>query len=64
MRWPWRPCGRDREEARQQLADARARLAETHRLGQEVSEVAQQLREIRHRNHFGTMIEQALRGQR
>lgn len=50
--------------ARHRVAEAELGLAATRDLGVEVSEVAQRLREIRHRNNFGPMIEQALRGQR
>ena len=43
---------------------SRERLADTQRMGDEVSEVAESLRELRRRNHFGPIITEALRGTR
>lgn len=70
MRWPWqwrrrKHCnGHDVERAKQQLVEARNRLAATQLQGHEVTEVAEALRELRSRNHFGPMITEALRGKR
>ena len=46
------------------VEESRERLADAQRMGDEVSEVAQSLRELRRRNHFGPMITEALRGMR
>jgi hypothetical protein len=64
MRWPWRRhCDRAAiAEARRELAESQERLAEARRLGVEVTEVADALRELRRRNNFGPMITDALRG--
>lgn len=68
MRWPWRRRkqrpGPDVEKAKQALVEARNRLAITQMQGHEVTEVAESLRELRSRNHFGPMITEALRGRR
>lgn len=65
MRWLvrlWRCHRADAADARDGLEQARERLAEAHRVGEEVAEVAAELRALRRRNRFGPMITEALRG--
>jgi hypothetical protein len=52
------------QEAREQLAVAKAELRAARADDEPVDEVAQKLTELRRRNHFGPMITQALRGSR
>lgn len=51
-------------EAAEQLAVAQEDLAAARAEDGRVDAVAQQLRELRTRNHFGPMITRALRGSR
>ncbi len=51
-------------EARRKLEEARADLAAARADNEPVEAVAQQLQELRNRNHFGPMITAALRGSR
>lgn len=50
-------------DADRRLAEARARLASTRQSDDDVTEVVEQLRDLRRRNHFGLMIAEALKGQ-
>lgn len=66
MRWPWQKRhdhshGADAAAAR---ADAEQALDDAQRRGEVVREVAGRLEEIRRRNRFAEMIEQALRDHR
>lgn len=50
-----------KEEATKALLDAEKNLEHVQRRSQEVSEVADALREIRKRNHFAEALEEILR---
>lgn len=51
-------------EAAQLLEQARRDLAAAHADNEPVHQVAEQIDELRRRNHFGPMISAALRGSR
>jgi hypothetical protein len=57
MRWPWR---RKPDPADEALAEARAQREETQQRREEVRSIAEDLREIRRRNHFAESIRRAL----
>ena len=62
MRWPWRrrePMPSD--DARHALDQARRALVDTERMAGRVDEVADQLAEIKRRNHFREAIEESMR---
>lgn len=64
--WPRRrrgPCP-DAQRAREDLDQARAELEAARADADEVDRVVEQLTELTRRNHFGPMIQQALRGSR
>lgn len=69
MTW-WRRWGRRGRtsaataQAREQLAQAQADLAAARADNDPVDQVAARLAELRHRNRFGPMITEALRGSR
>lgn len=66
MIWPRRRRRPSDEtaEARRQLEQARQDLAAARADDEPVDEVAAKLRELGRRNHFGPMINDALRGAR
>jgi hypothetical protein len=52
------------DDAERRLQEAQERLARTQQEGEQVAEVAEQMRALRRRNQFGPMISDALRGSR
>lgn len=54
--WPFRRDSND-DEAKKALADARKNLRRVQRRGDQVTSVAESLRERRERNHFGEQLE-------
>ena len=57
MKWPWK-----RDEARKAREQAEIDLAETRAETPKVRALADSLRELRERNHFGESIAHSFRG--
>lgn len=61
--WPWsRRCPQPTEDARHAVEQAQRQLRDVDRRSQRVDEVAEQLHEIRRRNHFGEAVRQSFGG--
>lgn len=63
MRWPWQRKP-DPPHDEQGFDEAHAALEDAMSAWPEVREVAQQIRDIRRRNHLAEITERALRGNR
>lgn len=66
MRWPWqrRRPALDTGEARAARRDAEDKLARTCDQQEAISDVVNQLRELRRRNRFADMIAESMRPRR
>lgn len=63
MRWPFRKRQpQPSEDARHAVWQAERQLKDTEKMSCRVDEVADQLHEIRRRNHFGDAVTRAIRG--
>lgn len=62
--WPFHRRRRSQpsEDARHAVAFGQRQLRDVDRLSERVDEVAEQLHEIRRRNHFGDAVTSAFRG--
>lgn len=57
---PWRRNRHDDGESEKAIKEADAHVRHAHRRGEEVTELAEALREFRHHNHFAEKLEQMI----
>ena len=64
MRWPFhrRRCPQPSAEAQHAVEQAQRQLRDAQRLSKRVDEVADQLAQIRRRNHIAEAVIQAIKG--